>query len=160
MHIRHMFRFHAMALLAGFVGGAMGWLLLDSTVSAQPDVIEASKIVVGDDIVIENGQIIFKKTRRNDSFAALDIQGLTIRNGSGRGAQSATVRAGEISMITKYEEAPAIWKRVDFEAGAIQYYPDWREVSTSQDMEVLDMDVLFKRQRAEINALRNRRGRI
>lgn len=160
MKIHEKIRFQAAVLLTGFLGGMMGWLLLDSAVSAQQDVVEASRIVVGNDIVIENGQIIFKKSRRNDSFAELDIRGLTIRDGTGKGAQTATVRAGEVTVVTRYDVGPAIWKRVDLEAGAISYYPDWRDVSTEQGVEVLDMDVLFKRQRAEINALRNRRGRI
>ena len=63
-------------------------------------------------------------------------------------------------MITRYDETPALWKRVDLEAGAIDYYPDWRETTSTPEYENLDMDTLFKRQRAEINALRNRRGRI
>ncbi len=153
-------RHHATALLAGFIGGAAGWLFLDSTVSAQSDVIEASKVVVGRNIVIENGQITFRSPRRNDSFAAVNIQGLTVRNGRGKNAQSATVNAGEVSIVTHYDGRPELWKRIDLEAGAIQYYPDFRTTTNSPQVEELDMDVLFKRQRAEINALRNRRGRI
>ncbi len=153
-------RHHATALFAGFIGGAMGWLFLDSTVAAQSDVIEASKVVVGRDIVIENGQITIKNARRNDSFTALNIQGLAVRNGRGKNAQSASVQAGEVSLVTQYDETPALWKRVDIEGGAIHYYPDFRTTRSSPQVEELDMDTLFKRQRAEINALRNRRGRI
>jgi hypothetical protein len=153
-------RHHATALLAGFIGGAAGWLFLDSTVSAQSDVIEASKVVVGDNIVIENGQIAIRSPRRSDSFATLNMQGLTIQNGQGKNAQSASVSAGKVSVVTEYDERPAIWKRVDLEAGAINYYPDWKTTTTSPEVEELDMDVLFKRQRAELNARRNRTGRI
>ena len=56
--------------------------------------------------------------------------------------------------------AEEIYKRVDLEAGQINYVPDFREGATSLETETLDMDGLFKRTRAEINALRNRRGRI
>ncbi len=153
-------RHHATALLAGFIGGAAGWLFLDSTVSAQSDEIEASKIVVGETVIIENGQITFLSPKRNKTFTALNLQGLTIKDGQGKGGQSATVRAGEVSVITRYDETPALWKRVDLEAGAIDYYPDWRETTNAPEFENLDMDTLFKRQRAEINALKNRRGRI
>lgn len=153
-------RHHATALLAGFIGGAAGWFLLDSTVSAQSDVVEASKVVVGGSIVLENGQITFTAPRRSESYAALSIQGLNVRNGRGKNAQSATVRAGGFSMVTRYDETPDLWKRIDLEAGAIYYYPDWNETTSSPEIEELDMDVLFKRQRAELNALRNRKGRI
>lgn len=153
-------RHHATALLAGFIGGAAGWLFLDSTVAAQTDVIEASKIVIGQNVIIENGQITFRAARRNDSFAALNIRGLTIRNGRGKNAQSATLNAGNLSIITRYDDTPDIWKRVDLAGGAIHYYPDWKSTSNSPEVEELDMDVLFKRQRAELNSRRNRRGRI
>jgi len=160
MQVGPAFRHYATALLAGFIGGAAGWLFLDSTVSAQSDVIEASKVVVGQGIVIENGQITFTAPRRNSSFTALSLQGLTVQNGQGRNPQSATVRAGEISVVTEYEETPKIVKRVDLEAGLIEYFPDWKTTTNSPRSEELDMDTLFKRQRAEINALKNRRGRI
>lgn len=153
-------RHHATALLAGFIGGAAGWLLLDSTVSAQSDEIEASRIVVGGEILLENGQITFRKASRNDSYSVLNINGLTIRNGRGDSAQSASVRAGGVSVVTRYDERPEIFKRFDLEAGAMRYFPDYSPQRTNPEIEVLDMDALYKRQRAEINALRNRRGRI
>jgi hypothetical protein len=161
MSFRQTVRFHLTALLMGFIGGAAGWFLLDLTVSAQSaEEIEASRIVVGNDIVIANGQITFQKPRRNDSYAALNIDGLSVRNGRGDGAQTATVRAGAVSVVTRYDERPEIFKRVDLEAGLIKYFPDFRPAANSQESETLDMDGLFKRTRAEINALRNRRGRI
>jgi len=153
-------RHHATALLAGFIGGAAGWLFLDSTVSAQSDVIEASRVVVGESIVIENGQIAIRSPRRSESFTTLNMQGLTIQDGSGKIAQSASVSAGQVSVVTEYDDRPAIWKRVDLEAGALHYYPDWKSTTKAPDVEELDMDVLFKRQRAELNARRNRTGRI
>jgi hypothetical protein len=141
-------------LIAGFIGGAAGWLFLDATVSAQTDVIEASKVIVGGNIVIGDGRIVLRSQNRNDSYAVMDIQGLDVRDGRGANAQTATVRAGEFSVISRYTEPNEVWKRVELKGGALQYYPEWRDLQTGQDVEVLDMDALFSRHWAELDSIR------